>query len=129
MTKIEFSNGVLKIEISDDARIDELFKNQTIIMGQIENFNAAISRIDAVTTQIGGEVVRIAGKFTEMETALKNVGLTAEQEATLLRVIEGQASNAEAIAASLTLIGKDEVIPPADVPPADQPPAEPVTNG
>lgn len=133
---VEYLNLVVKKKDAKKLLQNQLLilKNQSIIMDTIEqSFQAAFDRIDQASNAAAAAVTKIAEKFAAFEAALKTSGLTVEQEATLLRMVEGQAANAEAIAATLIQLGKDTVIvaePPVEPPPPlVEPPVEPPVEG
>jgi chromosome segregation ATPase len=93
------------------------------IMATQEQVNAALGRIDAATTKSGAAVTAIGDRIAALEQAIKNAGLSAEQEAALLAQLEGVGANAEALAAALEAMGKT---PDSPVPVEPPPPVEPV---
>lgn len=92
------------------------------IMANEEQFKQALARVEAATTAGGVAVTAIAARITALEEAIKNAGLTKEQEDALLAQTEGLAGNTEALAAALTAMGSPT--DPIPVPVPD--PVEPV---
>jgi hypothetical protein len=106
------------------SKLNSLNTKIDIIMANDEQFKAALKRIDDATTASGLAATAIQGRITSLEEAIKNAGLDASTEAALLAQTEGLGSNAEALAAALTQMGKTPETPVPVEPPA---PVEPVT--
>lgn len=104
-----------------------IFSNQTkieTIMATQEQFAAALSRIDAATTKAATGVTAIGVRITALEDAIKNAGLPAEVEATLLAQVEGVAGSTEALATTLEAMGKTPENPVPEPVPEPVPPVE-----
>lgn len=87
------------------------------LMATIQQFQVALSKIDAATTQAGVALTAIAGRITALEEAVKGAGLTEVQEAEILANTEGVATNLETVASALTEMGKTPETPvPTPVP-------------
>jgi hypothetical protein len=113
-------NGVheVLIEISKDIKL--IYKQNQKIMADIQTWEAALQKIDTATTQIAGSVTRIADRFTELETAIKEMGLPKDQEDNLLSRTEGIGNQLTTLASTLEQIGKT---------PENPVPVEPPING
>ena len=107
--------------------LTQIQSNQGDFMATIEQLTAALGRVEAATTEGATAVTAIGARISSLEEAIKNMGLSAEQEATLLAQLEGVAGGTESLAAALTAMGKT---PEQPVPvPVPQPLPEPVDGG
>jgi septal ring factor EnvC (AmiA/AmiB activator) len=101
---------------SINQKLEEIMANQ-------QDFQNALARVEAATTAGAATATAIKDRITALEDAIRNAGLSADQEANLLAQIEGVATNAEALAAALQPMGQPNNPVPVE-PPA---PLEPVT--
>jgi predicted nucleic acid-binding Zn-ribbon protein len=106
------------IEISKDIKL--IYKQNQKIMEKLELHLAALQKIDDATTAAGAEVTRIGDRITALEQAIKDAGLTADQENQLLAHTQGIGDRAVALASALTQMGKT---------PENPVPVEPPING
>lgn len=98
-------------------------QNQSIMATQ-QQFQAALAKIDAATTQAGTALTAIAARITALEEAVKAQGLPADQEDAILAHTEGLAANAETTANALTQMGKTPETPVPNPIPDPVPPIE-----
>lgn len=98
-----------------DSEVRQLLltiKNQNQkIMATVQQFQAALSKIDEATTKAGTALTAIAARITALEEAVKAQGLTEEQESTILAQTEGVGESLTTIADALTEVGKTPETP------------------
>lgn len=99
------------------AGLRELTIWRQSVMATLEQYDAALTKIESATTDIGNRI-------KDLEDSIKNMGLTAEQEDTLLTRLSG-------LGDSLVAMGKKPENPvPVPVPiPPEVPPTEPPAGG
>lgn len=81
------------------------------IMADQAQFEVALNRIEAATNKGAEASTAIGTRIGKLEDAIKNAGLTKEQEQALLAQTQGLAGSAEALATALTAMGKDPANP------------------
>lgn len=89
------------------------------------DFDAVLAKLDAASTKAGQAATAIQTRIDNLETAIHNAGLSADQEQALLSHLSGVSDNLGTLADSLTQLGTEptnpvpvEPPPPVEVPPA-----------
>ena len=109
---------ILRLFARYGPQLDQILKNQEKIMATLEQHQAALGRIETATTKAATATTAIAERMKALEESIKNLGLTQEQEATLLSQTEGIAESAEKLSNALEAMGKNPETPVPTDPPA-----------
>ena len=108
---------ILRLFARYGPQLDQILKNQEIIMATLEQHQAALGRVETATTKAATATTAIAERMKTLEESIKNMGLTTEQETALLAQTEGVAGSAEKLATALEAMGKNPETPvPTDPP-------------
>ena len=95
-----------------------IFRRLDQIMGKLEDFQGALSQVDAETTRIGEYIESVL-------VQLNRTDLTDAQEATVLASLQAAADRLKQVGVSVTQPVPTEELPPVEEPPAEeQPPTE-----
>ena len=98
------------------SKLNYIMTKLNIIMANEQQFKDALARIEKATTDAGTAATAIQARIDALTEAIKNAGLPADVEATLLAQLEGVGTNAEALAAALTAMGSPTDPIPVPVP-------------
>lgn len=79
------------------------------VMADQELWLSVLARIDNTTNGIAEDTTRIAEELRLLKEQIKNQGLPADVEASILASLEAKALNLEEKAAALKQVGKDEL--------------------
>jgi NTP pyrophosphatase (non-canonical NTP hydrolase) len=89
-------------------RTDKLLRKlKEFVMSDYQDQKDFIAAIDAKTTEIAGEVTRVATKVQEYLDRLANETLTAEQRAELAAATQQELADLGAVAEALKSVGTD----------------------